>query len=60
MIMYRKAGLYLPFYRQEMDFGMSGVPIPRETQARRFIKVEAMGSIQRHCININRAGQASI
>ena len=33
MIMYRKAGLYLPFYRQEMDFGMSGVPIPRETQA---------------------------
>lgn len=38
MIMYRKAGLYLPFYRQEMDFGMSGVPIPRETQARWFIK----------------------
>ena len=36
--MYRKAGLYLPFYRQEMDFGMSGVPIPRETQARWFIK----------------------
>lgn len=38
MSMYRKAGLYLPFYRQEMDFGMSGVPIPRETQARWFIK----------------------
>lgn len=38
MTMYRKAGLYLPFYRQEMDFGMSGVPIPRETQARWFMK----------------------
>lgn len=111
MIMYRKAGLYLPFYRQEMDFGMSGVPIPRETQARWFIKgaleylepiynrlheellrrdlihadevpcqvlhedgrkatqksymwifieVEAMGSLQWHCMNISRDVQASI
>ena len=60
MIMYRKAGLYLPFYRQEIDFGMSGVPIHRETQARWFIKVEAMGSLQWHCMNISQAGQASI
>lgn len=36
-IMYRKVGLYLPFYRQETDFDMNAIPILRETQARWFI-----------------------
>lgn len=32
-VMYDKSGLYLPFYRQEMDWKQKGVPMPRETLA---------------------------
>ena len=32
-VMYNKSGLYLPFYRQEMDWKQKGVPMPRETLA---------------------------
>ena len=30
-VMYDKSGLYLPFYRQEKDWGLQEVPLPRET-----------------------------
>lgn len=32
-VMYDKSGLYLPFYRQEMDWKQRGVPLARETIA---------------------------
>ena len=32
-VMYDRSGLYLPFYRQEMDWKQKGVPMPRETLA---------------------------
>lgn len=37
-VMYNKCAMYLPFYRQEMDWTLKGVPLPRETQARWFIQ----------------------
>jgi transposase len=38
LVMYNKGALYLPFYRQEMDWKLKGVPLSRETQARWFIQ----------------------
>ena len=32
-VMYDKSGLYLPFYRQEKDWDLKKVPLPRETIA---------------------------
>lgn len=32
-VMYQKSGNYIPFYRQQADWKLKGVPLPRETAA---------------------------